>query len=337
MTHEPQGEQPRKRGHGVSRAEFRDQVKATRADFERSVQHTRADIERSVQATRAQIDATNERIEARTGRNLIGAILIGLALGVAMLASLIFIKELFMIFAIMLVGFTAFELAEALRRAGRNVPRIPVVISAVAIVPAAFYWDAPGQLLTTFGGIAFITLWRVAELAWPSKRVTGSALVRDIGAAFLIEVYVVFLASFAVLLVAQDGGQWWALAFLLLVISADIGAYASGLSFGKHPMAPSISPKKTWEGLAGAALVCVIVGVLLALFMLGQPWWFGLVFGGVILITATFGDLAESLIKRDLGIKDMSSWLPGHGGFLDRLDSILPSAAAAYAMFLIFA
>ncbi|MGO4691877.1 phosphatidate cytidylyltransferase [Glaciibacter sp. 2TAF33] len=337
MTHEPQGEQPRKPGRGVSRAEFRAQVKATRADFERSVQHTRADFERSVQATRAQIDATNERIEARTGRNLIGAILIGLALGLAMLFSLIFIKELFMIFAVVLVGFTAFELAEALRRAGRNVPRIPAVVSAVAIVPAAFYWDAPGQLLTTFAGIAFIALWRLVELAWPSRRVTGSALLQDIGAAFLIEVYVVFLASFSVLLVAQVGGQWWTLAFLLLVISADIGAYASGLTFGKHPMAPTISPKKTWEGLAGAALVCVIVGVLLAIFMLGQPWWFGLVFGGVILLTATFGDLAESLIKRDLGIKDMSSWLPGHGGFLDRLDSILPSAAAAYAMFLIFA
>jgi phosphatidate cytidylyltransferase len=337
MTHDPQGGPPHKRGHGVSRAEFRAQVKATRADFERSVQNTRADFERSVQATRAQIDATNERIEARTGRNLIGAIVIGLALGLAMLFSLILIKELFMIFAIVIIGFTSFELAEALRRAGRNVPRIPVVISAVAIVPAAFYWDAPGQLLATFCGIVFISAWRLVELAWPHKRVTGRALLQDIGGAFLIEVYVVYLASFAVLLVTQNGGQWWTLAFLLLVISADIGAYASGLTFGKHPMAPTISPKKTWEGLAGAALVCVIVGVVLALFMLGQPWWFGLIFGGVILVTATVGDLAESLIKRDLGIKDMSSWLPGHGGFLDRLDSILPSAAAAYALFLIFA
>jgi hypothetical protein len=104
-----------------------------------------------------------------------------------------------------------------------------------------------------------------------------------------------------VLLVAQPGGQWWTLAFLLLVITADTGAYASGLSFGKHPMAPTISPKKTWEGFAGAALVCMVAGVLLSLFMLGQPWWFGLIFGSVISLTATFGDLAESLIKRDLG------------------------------------
>ena len=136
---------------------------------------------------------------------------------------------------------------------------------------------------------------------------------------------------------AQPDGEWWTLSFLLLVISADTAAYASGLSFGKHPMVPTISPKKTWEGFAGAALATTVVGILLAVLMLDQPWWFGAIFGLVILVAATFGDLAESLIKRDLGIKDMSSWLPGHGGFLDRLDSILPSAAAAYALYLIFA
>jgi phosphatidate cytidylyltransferase len=336
MTQNPQGEPPPRRGRGASRAEFRAQVKATRADIERQVQSTRADFERQVQATRAQFDATNERISARTGRNLILAVPIGLLLGLAMVASLIFIKELFMIVAVVIVGFTAFELASALRHAGRKVPRIPVVLSAVAVVPAAFYLDSAGQWLATLCGIAFIALWRIVEMCWPANRAPARSVLRDMGAGFLIEIYVVFLASFAVLLASQDGGQWWTLAFLLLVILADTGAYAAGLSFGKHPMAPTISPKKTWEGFLGAAVVCLIAGVLLAIFMLGQPWWFGLVFGSVILVTATFGDLAESLIKRDLGIKDMSSWLPGHGGFLDRLDSILPSAAAAYALFLIF-
>lgn len=326
MTQDPPGPPPPKRGRGTNRAEFRAQVEATKADFERQVQ-----------ATRAQIDATNVRIEARTGRNLILAVLIGLVLGLTMVFSLIFIKELFMVFAGVIVAFTAFEFAQALRHAGRIVPRIPVVIAAVAVVPTAFYWGAEGQWLATLAGILLIALWRMALLAWPAHRAEFRSVLGDIGAGFLIQVYVVFLSSFAVLLAAQPGGQWWTLAFLLLVITADTGAYASGLSFGKHPMAPSISPKKTWEGLAGAALVCMVTGVLLSLFMLGQPWWFGLIFGSVILVTATFGDLAESLIKRDLGIKDMSSWLPGHGGFLDRLDSILPSAAAAYALFLIFA
>jgi len=326
MTDDPGPTKPTRRGRGTTRAEFRAQV-----------QSTKADIERQVQATRAQIDATNERIEARTGRNLILATLIGLVLGGSMLVSLIFIKELFMIVAFVIVGFTSFELAQALRHGGRNVPRIPVLLSAVAVVPAAFYWDAGGQWLATLGGIAFIALWRVGMLVLPAYRAPARFVLADIGGGFLIQVYVVFLASFAVLLVTQDGGQWWALAFLLLVISADTAAYAAGLSFGKHKMVPTISPKKTWEGFAGAALACIVIGILLAVFMLGQPWWFGPIFGVVILITATFGDLAESLIKRDLGIKDMSSWLPGHGGFLDRLDSILPSAAAAYALYLIFA
>ncbi len=337
MSEKPDNDAPPKRGRGVSRAEFRAQVKSTRADFERQVQSTKADFERQVQATRAQLDATTERIEARTGRNLILAILIGLVLGGAMLVSLIIVKDLFMIFAVVIAGFCAFELAQALRFAGRNVPRIPVILSAVAIVPAAFYGGAAGQWAVTLGGIALIALWRLALLVLPSHRGPAAAVTGDIGAGILIQVYVVFLASFAVLLVAQPNGQWWTLAFLILVISADTGAYVSGLNFGKHPMAPSISPKKTWEGFIGALVICMIAGVLLSIFMLDQQWWFGLIFGGVILLTATFGDLAESLIKRDLGIKDMSSWLPGHGGFLDRIDSILPSAAAAYALYLIFA
>jgi phosphatidate cytidylyltransferase len=336
MTQNAQGEPPPRRGRGVSRAEIRTQVNARRADIERQVQSKRADFERQVQATRAQFDATSERISEKTGRNLILAVPIGLVLGLAMLASLIFIKALFMIVAIVIVGFTAYELTQALRHVGRRVPPVAAVISAVAVVPAAFYWGATGQWLATLCGIAFIALWRLVELFWPSRRGVSRSVVGDIGAGFLIEVYVVFLASFSVLLAGQEGGQWWTLAFLLLVILADTGAYAAGLSFGKHPLARTISPKKTWEGFAGAAVVCLVAGVLLALFMLGQPWWFGLIFGAVILVTATFGDLAESLVKRDLGIKDMSSWLPGHGGFLDRLDSILPSAAAAYALFLIF-
>ncbi len=337
MTEEPRDVKPKKHGRRVSRAELREQMQSARSDIERQVHAARVDIERQVQATRAQLDATSERIEARTGRNLIWASLIGLALGLAMLFSLIWIKELFMVLAVVLMSFTAFELAQALRREGRNVPRIAVIIAAVSVVPVAFYGGAPGQLLATFAGIVFISLWRCALAFSPAHRAPVRDVLADVGAAVFIQAYVVFLASFSVVLVTQDGGEWWVLAFLLLVISNDTAAYAAGLSFGKHKMAPTISPKKTWEGFAGAAAATLLVGVLVSLFMIDQPWWFGLVFGAVILITATFGDLAESLIKRDLGIKDMSSWLPGHGGFLDRMDSILPSAAAAYGLYLIFA
>ena len=306
-----------------------------RAEFEAQVEATRAEIRAQVASTRAQIEATNEKIEARTGRNLPLAILIGLGLGFAMLFSLIVIKELFMIFAGALIAFTAFELASALRYAGRDVPRWPTVIAVLAMVPAAFYLGDGANWLALLGGITFVVLWRLVELASPAHRGTAGELWLDIGAGTFIQVYVGFLASFALLLTGRPGGEWWTLAFLILVVSIDTGAYASGLSFGRHPMAPRISPKKTWEGFAGSVVVGLVAGVLLAVFMLQEPWWFGLIFGATIVFTATIGDLVESLIKRDLGIKDISTWLPGHGGFLDRLDSILPSAAAAYILFLV--
>ena len=284
----------------------------------------------------AQVRATNDKINARTGRPLVRAIVVGLLLGLALLASLLIVKELFMIFAGLLVGFTAWELASALRFAGRRVPRVPVLIAALAVVTAAFYWLAAGHWLVTLAGIALVVAWRLAELARPAARTSPREVLLDLGAGVFIMMYIAFMAGFTVLLTAQDGGQFWTLAFLIVVVSVDVGAYATGLTFGKHPMAPTISPKKTWEGFAGSVGAAVVAGILTAIFMLGQPWWVGLILGGVLVVTATGGDLAESLIKRDLGIKDISTWLPGHGGFLDRVDSSLLSGAAAYALFLIF-
>ena len=310
--------------------------RAKREEIEARAHVLEEEFKAQVAATRAQIDATTVKIEARTGRNLPLAILIGVGLGVLLIGSLIFNKSLFMIFTGALIGFTTFELASALRFAGRDVPRWPSVIAGLASVPAAFYLGDQGRWLVVLGGIVFVALWRLAESLGKAHKANAQDLWKDVAAGTFIQVYVPFLGSFAVLLAAKDGGEWWALAFLLVVISVDIGAYASGLSFGKHPMAPRISPKKTWEGFAGSVVVALIAGVLVSLFMLQEPWWFGLIFGAVMVFTGTVGDLTESLIKRDLGIKDISTWLPGHGGFLDRLDSILPSAAAGYVLFVIF-
>ena len=299
------------------------------------MQARRVELERQFEATRAQFDATQERIQARTGRNLLLAIAIGLVLGGGLLVSLLIVKELFMVFAGLLVGFTTAELATALRRAGYAVPRIPTVVGAVAVVPVAYYGGVAGQLIGVLGAILLVSAWRVVEQLIPATR-RDSKLVPDLSAGVFVQVYVTFLAAFVVVLTAQDGGQWWALGFIVIVVLADTGAYAAGLTLGKHPMAPVISPKKTWEGFAGGAVTCLVAGVFVGLFMLGTTWWFGLLFGAAIFLSATLGDLAESLIKRDIGIKDMSSKLPGHGGFLDRLDSILPSAAVAFTAFLLF-
>ena len=306
---------------------------------------TRADFDAARHDIEDQVRATNEKINERTGRPLIVAILVGVALGAALLLSLLIVKELFMLFGAVLVVVASFEFATALRAANRKVPRIPVIITALAIVPASFYAINPdigltaeaGHLLVAAAGIVLVSIWRLISLAAPSMRATPSLIVRDLGAGAFVVLYVAFLGGFFVLLTSHEGGEWWTLAALIVVVSVDTGAYATGLSFGKHPMAPSISPKKTWEGFVGSVAAAVLAGVLLALFMLQQPWWVGVIFGVTIVLTATVGDLTESLIKRDLGTKDMSTWLPGHGGLLDRLDSALPSAAAAYALFIIFA
>ncbi|WP_253258884.1 phosphatidate cytidylyltransferase [Subtercola boreus] len=318
MTVDPGGRRPSKqrRPTGISRAELEERVRARREQFEEA----------------------NDKITARSGRNLLSAVAIGVTLAALMVVSLLFITELFLIFVGLIACVGSVELVAALRKSGRYVPVVPSVISAAAVSVAAFYGGASGQWLTLLAGIGLVIVWRLVMLVRPAHRVGGSRqLARDVAAAIVVQAYVVFLGSISILLVAQPDGRWWVLSFMVVVICVDTGAYAAGLNFGKHPMAPRISPKKTWEGFAGALLVALVAGVLLSVLLLQEPWWFGLLFGAVLTLTATFGDLAESLLKRDMGIKDMSTWLPGHGGFLDRLDSMLPSAAAAYVLYIVFA
>lgn len=310
--------------------------RTSREEFRAQVHARKADLERQFEVGRAQFDQAQEKIKARTGRNLILATLIGLGFGAVLLLSLLVIKELFMLFAVVIAAFASYELAQALRKGGYHVPRIPTVAVAVAAVPLAYYGGAGGQLIAVLGGILIVSLWRLGEQAVPTLRRSGRELGRDLAAGAFVQGYVTFLATFAVVLTAAEGGELWTLAFIAVAVAADTGAYAFGLMLGKHKMAPIISPKKTWEGFAGGAGVSLVAGVLLSTLMLGNTWWFGLIFGAAIFLTATLGDLVESLIKRDIGIKDMSSWLPGHGGFLDRLDSILPSAAVAFVAFRIF-
>lgn len=313
-------------------------------DFEMRAQATRADIEAKAQEARAQFDATQERIRARTGRNLLAAIGVGVVLGAIFLTSLIIpgLSWIFIPFGGVLIGFAVFELATALRQAGRDVPRVVSTIVGLAVVPTAFFFHIEGLWLGTLAAVLIVTLWRLAELAFrPSHRTGARAVLLDLGAGALIQVYVTFMAGFYLVLTGSPvpdghvGGQFWTLASIVIVVSTDIGAYATGLRFGKHKLAPTISPGKTWEGFAGSIGFAIVAGILLGVLMLHQPWWVGLVMGVLLALVGTAGDLMESLIKRDIGVKDISGWLPGHGGFLDRLDSILPSAAVAYAIFLI--
>ena len=297
------------------------------------VQAAIRDVESKVHDLEVKAREMDARIEARAGRNLPKALFFGLVLGLALLFSLIVVKQVFMLFAAALVAFTVYELASALRFAGRDIPRIPLVIASIGVVPPAFYLGAPGLWWAFLAGVAFVSLWRIVETVRPEMRKPGVSLRTDLAAGIFVLSYVPLLAGFAVVMTAQPGGEWWVLAYLIVVIAADTGAYASGVLFGKHLMAPRISPKKTWEGFAGSVVAATLAAILLSVLMIGAEWWVGLVLGLTLVGVATLGDLTESLIKRDLGIKDISTWLPGHGGFLDRLDSMLPSTIAAYVIF----
>ncbi|MFT4220039.1 MAG: phosphatidate cytidylyltransferase [Microbacterium sp.] len=306
------------------------------AVFHESVRAARSEIEHQVAHAREQFEEANERIKQRTGRDLIVAIVIGLAIGGVVIATLVFLKWVFVALALAACVLGTIELVRAFQADDRRVDLAPQVAMGSLLVLSGVFVGHALHWVILFAAIAVVVVWRlIAQMSAKDGRVYGNVL-RDVLAGVLIQVYIPFLASVCVALLRQDSGEWWVLAFIIVAVAADTGAYIAGISFGKHPMAPRISPKKTWEGFAGAVVAAVGAGLLLAQFMLHLPLWCGAVFGAAILVSATIGDLGESMLKRDLGIKDMSSWLPGHGGVLDRLDSILLSTVPALALYFLF-
>ena len=251
----------------------------------------------------------------RAGRNLPAAIASAVVLLALIGGSLFFWKPAFvgLVTAAILVG--VWELKQALAQKDIALPFEPLVVGAVVMLVGAYLGGAPALVtalaVTALGSM----LWRLR------KGVDG--FVRDTTAAVFTAVYVPFLAGFVTLLLRPDDGPLRVLTFILVTIASDIGGYFVGVLAGKHPMAPVISPKKSWEGFAGSAVFCVVVGWASVVYLLDGDWWVGVLLGLVAVVMATLGDLCESVIKRDLGIKDMSNIIPGHGGLMDRLDSLL--------------
>lgn len=290
------------------------------------------DLRAHLESQRAKLEATSARIEERAGRNLFLAIGTGVLLGGVFVGSLLLNQAIFVALVAVIVAIALLELASAFRGSGRRVPRFGAMIGGVVVIAGAYWQGAQGMLLGLVLASLLLTAWRLIEGLVPRWEVPPKTLLRDIFSGLFSLVYVAFLAGFTVLLVREPGGEWWVFTLVLVVVSVDIGAYAAGITLGKHKMTPRISPNKTWEGFAGAAVAACVTATLMTTLVLGQPWWFGVIMGVLLLLSATGGDLTESLIKRNLGVKDMSSWIPGHGGFLDRLDSILPSAAVVFGV-----
>ncbi len=276
----------------------------------------------STTPTRAAARAA--RRHGRAGRNLPAAIAVGLGLGAVVLSGLFIRREAFVAVVAVAVCLALWELTQALAVRHVSVPIVPTAVGAVAMTVAAY--TAGGQalavtyLLTSIG----IVVWRVAE--------GPDGALRDVAGGVFAAAYLPLLAGFVVLMLAEPDGARRVLAFIIVTIASDIGGYALGVVAGKHPMAPSVSPKKSWEGFAGSALACVVAGLLLVPLLLGGPWWGGALVGLAAVVMATLGDLGESMIKRDLGIKDMGSVLPGHGGVMDRLDSLVVTAPVVWLL-----
>lgn len=264
----------------------------------------------------------------RAGRNLPAAVGVGLGLGAVIIASLLVVKAVFLAVIAAAALLALRELGTALRGRGIVLPLVPAAVGGLGMLAAA-YFAGEGALASVLAlTVVAILVWRLVDGA--------EGYLRDVTAGVFAVVYVPFLASFAALLTAQNQGAQRVILFLILVVCNDTGGYAAGVLFGRHPMAPKISPKKSWEGLSGSIVLAAAAGAIAMSLMLHGAAWQGAVLGAAVVGTATLGDLCESMIKRDLGIKDMGSLLPGHGGIMDRLDSLLPSAPVVYLLLSLF-
>ncbi|MEV0640382.1 phosphatidate cytidylyltransferase [Streptomyces sp. NPDC050619] len=264
------------------------------------------------------------------GRDLSAAIGVGVGLGAVIVVSLFFVKAMFIGVIAVAVVVGLWELTRRLdERKGIKAPLVPLALGGAAMVVAGYVRGAEGAWVAMALTALAVLVWRMTE--------PPEGYLRDVTAGVFAAFYVPFLATFVAMMLAADDGARRVLTFLLLTVVSDTGAYAVGWRFGKHKLAPRISPGKTREGLLGAVTFAMVAGALCMEFLIDDgTWWQGLLLGFAVAATATLGDLGESMIKRDLGIKDMGTLLPGHGGIMDRLDSLLPTAPVVWLLFVVF-
>ncbi|GAA1409738.1 hypothetical protein AUR04nite_23650 [Glutamicibacter uratoxydans] len=252
---------------------------------------------------------------SRAGRNLPAAIAVGALMLGLVLAGLFWFEPLLVFLVVLISGVGCWEVARATTHAKTSVPMLPLFLAS-ALMPISALWGGLEAL-----GFTYLVSLLIALLFRLMEGLKGAA-ASVMSSVFIIS-WVPLLLSFALLILEGPRGQWMIATILLLAVSNDTFGYIVGVLFGKHPMAPKISPKKSWEGFAGSMLGSMLVGALAMHFWMDMPWWTGIILAFFTTIAATTGDFSESMVKRELGIKDMSSLLPGHGGIMDRLDSVL--------------
>jgi phosphatidate cytidylyltransferase len=264
----------------------------------------------------------------RTGRNLPAAAAVGVLLGGLAIVTLFTLKATFLVLVALAVGVAIWEVSRALAVRDIAVPIIPEAAGAAALL-ALGYWYGVQPMLAAF----VITV--IVLLGW---RLRGGAAgyVRDVTASVFVFCYVPLLAAFVALMLARADGPRRTVIFVALAVASDVGGYFAGIWLGKHPMAPRISPRKTWEGLAGSLLAGLVAGAVLVATLLHAHLWQGALVGVAAIAAAVLGDLVESMLKRDLDIKDMGHILPGHGGVMERIDSLLIVAPVTWLLLTVF-
>lgn len=270
----------------------------------------------------ADLHAINDAINKKAGRKLLPSIaisflLLGLIFGSIYIAPLLFFA---LIWTVIMIGIK--EITSAYQMGGIKLPSIVLMIAATVLLVAT--WNGNTQGLAVSAGlvvpILMITLLIISQ---------ADFIKRSTSAVFII-FYLAFLGGFILLLANHPDGGTRIFALVALIACNDTFAYIAGVLIGKHKLAPSISPKKSWEGLIGGGIAAVVGGAIIFSLLFESAWYVGALVGLMTVVTATCGDLIESAIKRDLAIKDMSNLLPGHGGMMDRLDSALFTAPAVW-------
>ncbi|MEU5344259.1 MULTISPECIES: phosphatidate cytidylyltransferase [unclassified Streptomyces] len=264
------------------------------------------------------------------GRDLGAAIGVGVGLGAVIVASLFVVKAAFVGVIAVAVVVGLWELTSRLaEQKAIKAPLVPLAVGGAAMVVAGYVRGAEGAWVAMALTALAVLVWRMTE--------PPEGYLKDVTAGVFAAFYIPFLATFVAMMLTADDGARRVLTFLLLAVVSDTGAYAVGWRFGKHKLAPRISPGKTREGLLGALAFAMVAGALCMQFLIDDgTWWQGLIVGLAVAASATLGDLGESMIKRDLGIKDMGTLLPGHGGIMDRLDSLLPTAPVVWLLLVLF-
>ncbi len=273
--------------------------------------------------------------KSRAGRDLPAAIGVGVALGIGLIAVLAYVPRVWFAVVAVAIAVATWEVAKRMREAGREVALVPLLIGGQAVVWSTWPWGLPGALVAFAGTVLVILAWKLFAQGLSAA---PENYTRDAAISIMILAWLPLMAVFAVDMVQQglhgdpDGGRYRVFTFLIVLVCSDVGGYAAGVLFGKHPMVPAISPKKSWEGLTGSLVLATVGAVCCSLWLLHTHWWVGLVLGPVLVLAGTCGDLIESQVKRDLGIKDMGTLLPGHGGLMDRLDSLIVGALVTWAI-----